>query len=98
MHHDEIIEEVAKIIQRHLSEGYRVMLFGSWARGTAEERSDIDIGIMGTNLVPQKTLVRMKQEIEGIPTLRSIDIVDLKTKSPEFREHALKTAIPIEYA
>lgn len=50
-----------------------VILFGSWAKGTANERSDIDIAVRGV-----KDIEKFREDIEDIPTLRSFDIVDIE--------------------
>lgn len=50
-----------------------VILFGSWAKGTANERSDIDIAVRGV-----KDIEKLREDIEDIPTLRSFDIVDME--------------------
>jgi len=45
---DDIIKDVVDIIRRRLpGTEFRIVLFGSWARGDAQENSDIDIGLMG---------------------------------------------------
>ncbi len=89
---EEIIKEASKIIREYLGEEYKVLLFGSWAKGDALETSDIDIGILGKNTVPFQTMVQIKERIEKIPTLRGIDIVDLKSVGEEFRRGVLEYA------
>jgi len=54
--------------------------------------SDIDIGILGKNAAPRSDMAQILEKIEDVPTLRSIDIVDLKTKSEDFRKNILKDA------
>ncbi len=70
--------------------GYRVVLFGSRATGTARERSDFDVGILGAAPLPLKTFYRLENLFDEIETLHRIDLVDLKRVSPEFRHEALK--------
>lgn len=41
--------------------GHRVVLFGSRASGSARERSDFDIGVMGDRPLPLKTFYRLPQ-------------------------------------
>ena len=52
----------------------RVILFGSRAKGTARDRSDIDIAVCGVS-----DMEKLQEEIEDIPTLYTIDLVDLDT-------------------
>lgn len=88
---DVVIKETARIITRHLPRA-RVFLFGSRARGTADATSDSDIGIMDTREIPLRVMAQIKEEIDSLPTLRSVDVVDLRAKSEDFREQILRHA------
>jgi len=92
---DEIIKEVVEIIRRRLPGEVRIVLFGSWARGDAQETSDIDVGLMGPEAVDDMLLLRIKEEIRCIPTLRGIDVVDLNQTDEEFRRDVLSYAQPL---
>lgn len=52
----------------------KVVLFGSRAKGTALERSDIDVAVAGVS-----DFDSLQEEIEEIPTLYKIDLVNLDT-------------------
>ena len=87
----------AQIVRRHLPDpAYRIFLFGSRARGTAHERSDIDIGIEGPAPVPYEILASITAEIEESPTLYSLDVVDFKRVPEEFRAAAFAHISEIE--
>ncbi|HEY4613355.1 MAG TPA: nucleotidyltransferase domain-containing protein [Bacteroidota bacterium] len=79
--------------------GVRVFLFGSRAGGHFTERSDFDIGIMlhepGGNLrrVPLELMSRMNEEVEKIPLLQKIDLVDFGRVGEEFQSVALEKII-----
>jgi predicted nucleotidyltransferase len=89
----EIISEAVKIIRRYLpGEEFEIVLFGSWARGDAQETSDIDLGLVGPESVDDMMLLRIKDEIEAIPTLRRIDVVDLSKTDDSFRQEVLSYA------
>ena len=92
----EVIEKIKQILKRDLPEGYRIYLFGSWARGNAEERSDIDIAILGDQELDWKTFLKIKEKIEDIPTLRKIDVVDLRAVGRQFREEVLRHGIELK--
>lgn len=69
---EEVIEEVAKLCKSfHAKE---IILYGSRARGTARERSDIDIAVTGVD-----DFDRLVESIEALPTLYSVDIVNMDT-------------------
>lgn len=89
----EITNEAVKIIRRHLpGKEFEIVLFGSWARGDAQESSDIDLGLVGPEPVDDMTLLRIKEEINCIPTLRRIDVVDLSKTDETFRKDVLSYA------
>ena len=66
---DEIIEKVKDICKKYgVSHLY---LFGSYAKGTAHERSDIDFILKGTDKFDE-----IKDKMNEILTLKSIDLLD----------------------
>lgn len=67
---DAVVEEVIKICKKHFVS--QAVLFGSRAKGTAMERSDIDIAVSGAD-----DIETLKEDIDEIPTLYKVDIVDL---------------------
>ncbi len=92
MEKEDIIKEVVLNIRHHLDKSYKILLFGSWAKGTAIETSDLDIGILGEKEIPWETINRIKNAVKGIPTLRSIDIVDLQSIGQDFKNKVLEQA------
>jgi len=72
--------------------GYRVVLFGSRAAGTAGPRADFDVGVTGPGPLPLALFYEVRDALEELPTLYSIDWVDLERVSPQFRQHALAAA------
>ena len=71
---EKIIEEVARICHSFCAK--EVILYGSRAKGTAQERSDIDIAVSG---VASSDIFELEEALEDIPTLYTIDLVDLDT-------------------
>ena len=66
-------EVMTEIIQRcRLYGAQKIILYGSRAKGTATERSDIDIAVSG---VASHEIL----DLQEIPTLYTIDLVDLDT-------------------
>ena len=73
----QIDEVIAEITQRCRNYGaQKIILFGSRAKGTATERSDIDIEVSG---VASSDIFELEEALEDIPTLYTIDLVDLDT-------------------
>ena len=73
----QIDEVIAEITQRCRNYGaQKIILFGSRAKGTATESSDIDIAVSG---VASSDIFELEEALEDIPTLYTIDLVDLDT-------------------
>ena len=87
---------VAAIVRRHLPRtGYRAYLFGSRARGRARPTSDWDIGILGPEAVRGAVLEMLRDELDGLRTLHTFDVVDLSTTDDGFRAAALGEAVQL---
>ena len=86
---DKLIQEIVDIIGRRAPKETQVILFGSWAKGTAQKTSDLDIGILGKAAITNLIMTQIISEVSALPTLRKIDIVDLNTVDERFRESAL---------
>ena len=67
---EEVFQKITEICRRNGAS--RVILFGSRAKGTARDRSDIDIAVCGT-----KDNGKLREELEDITTLYTIDVVDM---------------------
>ena len=67
---EEILQEIIRICKNNSVT--KVILFGSRAKGTALERSDIDIAVCST-----KDIEKLREELEDIPTLYTIDVGDM---------------------
>ncbi|MBI5244542.1 MAG: nucleotidyltransferase domain-containing protein [Elusimicrobia bacterium] len=86
----DVIAECVRIIRRHLpGNDMRIYLIGSRARSAASEGSDIDIAILAKKRIDGLVLMRIREEVKGVPTLRKIDIVDLGASDAEFKREAL---------
>lgn len=82
-------------IKRRLPRTHRVVLFGSWAKGNAVQTSDVDLGIVGPRAIPLILIHQMKEDLETLPTLRKIEVVDLQRASKTFKKNILKYAKPL---
>lgn len=71
---DEVIIEIIQQCRKYGAK--KIILFGSRAKGTETERSDIDIAVAG---VASCDIYELQEELDDIPTLYTIDLVDLDT-------------------
>lgn len=75
------------IFERHLNmTSYRAFFFGSRVTGAFRPTSDIDVGIEGHEPIPLQILEVIKSEVENLPILYKIDIVDFSTVPKEFNQ------------
>jgi predicted nucleotidyltransferase len=96
MNIDEILRQAALIVADELEAGYRLFLFGSRAKGTGNDKSDIDIGIISDTRITGRQLLAIQEKLEQIPTLLKIDVVDFNSVDDEFKMIALKHTQDLE--
>ena len=72
MRAEEVIEEGADLCRQFQAK--KVILYGSRAKGTARERSDIDIAVSGVD-----NFELLVEKVEELPTLYSVDMVNMDT-------------------
>lgn len=68
---------------------YKLFFFGSRVANKGDEHSDIDVGIMGPGPVPAQAMDEMKEDIENLPILYKIDLVDFDALPEDFKQVAL---------
>jgi len=84
MYHEEIAQLTARIVEAERPE--KIILFGSYARGTATENSDIDLLVISRSRLPrQEREVRLTRQLfgSGVP-------YDLLVLTPEKMEERLR--------
>lgn len=74
MYVKEVIHAAAELCKKYSAR--EAILFGSRAKGTAGERSDIDIAVSGI-----RDFESFAEEIELLPTLYTVDVVNMDTCS-----------------
>lgn len=89
------LSEARRIVIEGLG-GYsiRVYLFGSRARGEGGRASDIDIAVLAPEPLPGWVLSEVRERIEESRIPFKVDIIDLSTTDPAFRERVLKEGVP----
>lgn len=93
----DLITAARDVIRRHLpGSSWQILVFGSQATGKAYDTSDVDLAIFGPQAVSRETLSRIREEINALPTLRPIDLVDLNDVDESFQKKVLKEGKIIE--
>lgn len=73
-----LLREVVRMIRKCVPDGpYQILLCGSWATLQPLPTSDIDVGILGPGLLDDLVMARIREQIDRLPTLRKIEVVDL---------------------
>lgn len=82
--------DILNIIKKYIIlDEYKIFIFGSRVLGTADERSDIDVGIKGKNPIDLSVMSSIKEDIDNLPILYTVDFVDFSNTSNDFQEVAL---------
>lgn len=86
---EKLKKELREIFEHHLDlSRYAVFFFGSRVAGGGDDRSDIDVGIEGDSAVPFGVLGKIREDVDLLPTLYAIEVVDFARTSPSFQEVA----------
>lgn len=80
-----VAREAAAALRAELGEDTRVIWYGSWPRGDAQERSDIDLAVDRDPPLTDMELVRARDRLEGLRTLYSLDLVGLSEAGDRLR-------------
>jgi len=74
----------------------RIILYGSRARGTNTERSDVDIAIDAGTRQSIHLMAQVREVLEGLNTLNKIDLVDFNGISEQLRQQITQDGITWE--
>ena len=72
-----VLEKVVELCRKYHAK--EIILYGSRAKGTALKKSDIDIAVSGV-----KDFEGLAEEMDLIPTLYKIDLLDLDSCRNQF--------------
>ena len=86
---EKLKKQVLEILRKNLDLlEYKVFFFGSRVTGNNSERSDIDIGIEGVKPVSAIAMAKIREAINALPFLYSVDVVDFKEVGANFSKIA----------
>ena len=89
---DGVEEEILRVLNRYGVK--RASLFGSYARGEADEDSDIDILVELDEDVSLFDFIGLKLDIEDAIG-KKVDLVEFSTIKPAFRDRILKEQVTL---
>jgi len=89
-----VIEKIRNVIKNN-SKVKKIILFGSRAKNTAKNGSDIDIALIGDN-IGFRDLCSISSEIEELDLPYKIDIVNLNDlENNDLKEHIKRVGIEL---
>ena len=80
------LEIVQDILRELLPAGFRVWVFGSRANWTTKDSSDLDLAVEGAGALDYKAMVGLEFAFKESGLPYTVDVVDLKAVSPDFRD------------
>ena len=90
----EIKRSIERCVRQHAANDALLYLFGSFARGDADRGSDIDLALdIGSGTFADVSALLLGDLERDVPTVRSFDLVDLKTAAPSLRDKIAKEGI-----
>lgn len=81
-----ILTLINQVMKKHITG--KVFVFGSQANKEELIQADIDLGFESEKEVPFKTYLKIKNELEELPTLFKFDLVDFSKVSEQFKKVA----------
>ncbi len=93
---DKLKSQILEIAGRYLDlNRHKLFFFGSRTTGKGNDRSDIDLGILGQQPIPLTKMADIETDLENLPVLYKIEVVDFVRVSDKFKEVALQKIEPI---
>lgn len=84
------------VMNKHLDDSkYRAFIFGSRTQAKHRKFCDLDVGIIGSTILPAATLLQIKEDLSNSDLPYLADVVDFSTVSKDFRKKALSNIISL---
>ncbi|SMM99925.1 hypothetical protein SPONL_991 [uncultured Candidatus Thioglobus sp.] len=90
---DNIIRIIATEFHQIFDVNVSLRLFGSRANKTENQYSDIDLAIQHTQQLDANKMRKFKNFIDNVPTLYSIDLVDVSYANAELKKQIKHNSI-----
>lgn len=89
---DKVKEQIIKVIEIFFPDA-KIYLFGSRAKGTHSERSDIDIAIDTGRLMTMTERGQINSMIDALNIVQNVDVVDFNNVPEALKNNILKEGI-----
>lgn len=87
---------VRRILQKHLPSNINVWVFGSRAKWTTHDGSDLDLAVEGDQPINHHIMIDLSIEFDDSDLPYTVDVVDLKTINSKFKQIIDAQKIPLE--
>ena len=91
----DLMKDISRVVRGLLPPNHYAVLFGSRATGTSGSRSDWDIGLAGPGPLDGAIVERIRETLDGLPTLAAFDVVDLAGAPAGLRDRALREGVAL---
>lgn len=88
-----LLRELQRLAQKYQKKGLSLFVFGSFARGDQHPTSDLDLGVEWQHKHDPKVFLRLYWEVQELPTVRQIDLVDFEQTDTQFKQVAMADKI-----
>jgi len=96
MHHNELnvplparlLHDLQQLARKYQKDGVKLFIFGSFAQDKARPTSDLDLGVEWQGQPNPAVFRRLYQDVQSLPTIRPIDVVDFSQTNSRFKQIA----------
>jgi predicted nucleotidyltransferase len=88
-----VVNSLLQIGERYQKKGIQLFIFGSFADSTNRQTSDLDIGVLWDDGRQARTFTSLYSDIQDLPTVRKIDLVDMEQVSEAFKKKVLASEV-----
>ncbi|MFQ6099708.1 MAG: nucleotidyltransferase domain-containing protein [Anaerolineae bacterium] len=77
-----------ELARKYQDDGLTLLVFGSFARGDQRPTSDLDLGVEWHGKRRPEIFLRLYWDVQELPTIRKIELVDFEQTDSDFRRVA----------
>lgn len=83
-----LLRELQGLARKYRKDGLLLFVFGSFARGDQRQTSDLDLGVEWHGQHDPRAFLRLYWDVQELPTIRKIDLVDFERTDTDFKRVA----------
>lgn len=79
-----LVRRLRELSRKYRAEGLSLFIFGSFAQSRQRPTSDLDLGVEWREEPRPEVFLRLYWDVQELPTVRRMDLVDFSQTSSEF--------------